>query len=76
MREYFVYFPFFILRDWGQRSAEASSSRLSGVALVLTLSYLLHQRNNPFDNPARTSFKICLKPACQLFGMRSHAAYK
>ena len=26
MREYFVYFPFFILHDWGKRSAEARSS--------------------------------------------------
>ena len=26
MLEYFVYFPFFILRDWGKRSAEARSS--------------------------------------------------
>ena len=33
MREYFVYFPFFILHDWSKRSAEARSSHLSGVAL-------------------------------------------
>ena len=26
MWEYFVYFPFFILYDWGKRSAEARSS--------------------------------------------------
>ena len=26
MREYSVYFPFFILHDWGKRSAEARSS--------------------------------------------------
>ena len=35
MREYFVYFPFFILHDWGKRSAEERSSHLSGVALNL-----------------------------------------
>ena len=29
-----MYFPFFILHDWGKRSAEACSSHLSGVALV------------------------------------------
>ena len=34
MREYFVYFPFFILHDWGKSSAEARSSHLSGVALI------------------------------------------
>ena len=34
MREYFVYFPFFILHDWGKRSAEVRSSHLSGVALM------------------------------------------
>ena len=28
-----MYFPFFILHDWGKRSAEARSSHLSGVAL-------------------------------------------
>ena len=28
MREYFVYFPFFILHDWGKRSAEARSAHL------------------------------------------------
>ena len=33
MREYFVYFPFFILHDWDKRSAEERSSHLSGVAL-------------------------------------------
>ena len=33
MREYSVYFPFFILHDWGKRSAEARSPHLSGVAL-------------------------------------------
>ena len=26
MREYWMYFPFFILHDWGKRSAEARSS--------------------------------------------------
>ena len=35
MREYFVCFPFFILHDWGKRSAEARSSHLSGVAFGL-----------------------------------------
>ena len=29
-----MYFPFFILHDWGKRSAEARSSHLSGVALT------------------------------------------
>ena len=33
MREYWMYFPFFILHDWKKRSAEARSSHLSGVAL-------------------------------------------
>ena len=26
MREYWMYFPFFMLHDWGKRSAEARSS--------------------------------------------------
>ena len=26
MREYWMYFPFFILHDWGKRSAEARST--------------------------------------------------
>ena len=30
-----MYFPFFILHDWGKRSAEARSSHLSGVVLRL-----------------------------------------
>ena len=34
-----MYFPFFILHDWGKRSAEARSSHLSGVALI---SYFEH----------------------------------
>ena len=33
MREYRMYFPFFILHDWVKRSAEARSTHLSGVAL-------------------------------------------
>ena len=32
MWEYCMYFPFFILHDWGKRSAEALSSHLSGVS--------------------------------------------
>ena len=28
-----MYFPFFVLHDWGKRSAEARSPHLSGVAL-------------------------------------------
>ena len=32
-REYWMYFPFFILHDWGKMSVEARSSHLSGVAL-------------------------------------------
>ena len=35
MREYWMYFPFFILHDWGKRSAEARSPHLSGVALAI-----------------------------------------
>ena len=31
MREYFVYFPFFILRDWDKRSAEAHSSHCAAL---------------------------------------------
>ena len=34
MREYWMYFPFFILHDWGKKSAEARCSHLSGVALI------------------------------------------
>ena len=34
MREYCMYFPFFILHDWGKRSAEARCPHLSGVALT------------------------------------------
>ena len=33
MREYWIYFQFFILNDWGKRSAEARSPHLSGVAI-------------------------------------------
>ena len=39
MRECWMYFPFFILHDWGKRSAEARCSHLSGVALI---SYFEH----------------------------------
>ena len=46
MREYFVYFPFFILHDWGKRSAEERSSHLSGVALFLPVSSV-EQRKAP-----------------------------
>ena len=35
MREYSVYFPFFILHDWGKRSAEARSSHYAVLPKVL-----------------------------------------
>ena len=37
MREYWMYFPFFILHDWGKRSAEARCPHLSGVALIFLI---------------------------------------
>ena len=42
MREYWMYFPFFILHDWGKRSAEARSSHLSGVALSPIFTFDIH----------------------------------
>ena len=47
MREYFVDFPFFILHDWGKRSAETRSSHLSGVASDITYD------SSVADDPAR-----------------------
>ena len=41
MREYWMYFPFSILHDWGKRSAEARSAHLSGVALSEGRSVIL-----------------------------------
>ena len=41
MREYWMYFPFFILHDWGKRSAEARNSHLSGVSLIRCTSISL-----------------------------------
>ena len=33
MGEYWMYFPFFVLHDWGKRCAEAPNPHLSDVAL-------------------------------------------
>ena len=44
MREYWMYFPFFVLRAWGKRSAEARSPHLSGVAIAKKKSGLLPSR--------------------------------
>ena len=37
MREYFVYFPFFILHDWSKRSAEARSCHCAVLPYLLLL---------------------------------------
>ena len=76
MREYFVYFPFFILHDWGKRSAEARSSHLSGVALIV---FFGRTRRNVcpgspkiFASPAGESpgsAKKCPMPSEKLWGL-------
>ena len=37
MREYWMYFPFFILHDWGKRSAEARSSHCAVLPYIYSL---------------------------------------
>ena len=54
MREYWMYFPFFILHDWGKRSAEARSSHLSGVALDFPLLFVFR----PWDIHTARRFRV------------------
>ena len=41
MREYWMYFAFFILHDWDKRSAEALSSHYTVLPYFYTLSRIL-----------------------------------
>ena len=41
MREYYVYFPFFILHDWSKRSAEARSSHCAVLPIIKTQRLML-----------------------------------
>ena len=58
MRKYWMYFPFFILHDWGKRSTEARSSHLSGVALNYSTSSNKHTawQDIPSPVPVKPSF--------------------
>lgn len=37
MREYWIYFPFFVLHDWGKRSDEARMGKPSIAKLLITM---------------------------------------
>ncbi len=53
MREYSVYFPFFILHDWGKRSAEARSSHYAVLPLIKIFHIsLVYWRNTALSSLA------------------------
>ena len=57
MREYWMYFPFFVLRAWGKRSAEARSPHCAVLPIYNWMALLRQIRSSP----ARlANYNMCL----------------
>ena len=56
-----MYFPFFMLHDWGKRSAEARSSHCAVLPYVFRMNFSLHRGQVmeifPFPLGTRTSWR-------------------